>query len=191
MKKLNSFIITTFFLALLFSCSIAQSDRKFTTLYTDLTAEKCKTIELDESGSGFYRGECPGVGGYKLELIESDIRQTINVILPDGRKAELDLRKNVSYAFSELGEKAEWRVVQNGKNIKPIALIVRYNASEDPTSSKVTSRLVVAKITEGSACITDVVEPIKNANMIARNLADASADKPCKFDSGVDSEQRE
>ncbi len=191
MKNIISIFILMFIIAS--AMSVAQ-DRakpsgsskspkaKIESIYTDLVAEKCKTIESDDSGAGSYEGECPGVGGYALHVLEGDIRQTINLVQKSsGNVWELDLWSVVSGAFSSVGEKAEWRVKRVRGNAVPIALIVRFNASEDVENSEnVTSRLVVAKIAGESICVTDIVEPVKNANEIARKLADASASKPCK-----------
>ena len=154
-------------------------------IYTDLAAEKCKTIESDETGAGWYRGECKGVGGFKLEVLEGDIRQSINVIFPNGKKSELEFWSIISGAFSYVGDKAEWRVIKDGEKIKPFALIVRFNASENPEKpEKPTSYLSVSKITNDAACITDIVNPSKDQNEKARQLADRSADKPCLKPSG-------
>jgi len=154
--------------------------KKFESIYTSLTAKDCKTIEQTDEEAGSYRGLCSGVGGYKLELLEGDIRQTINVIAPNKKKYELELWSVVSFGFSFTGEKAEWRVTRTGKTIVPQALIVRFNASEDSANpEKNTSYLVVVKITKTSACVTDVVKPVANQNVKARELADASASKPC------------
>ena len=168
-------LITTF---LLFSNSLAAQTK--TSVYTDLAAKKCKTLESNPDEGGSYRGECRGVGGIKLEVLEGDIRQSVNVIFPSGKKSELDLWSNVSSAFSSVGEKAEWRVTGKGKNAKPIALIVRFNASENTEKPEInTSYLVVVKIGKNSACITDIVKPSKDQNLSARKLADESADKSC------------
>lgn len=154
--------------------------KEISSIYTDLTTEKCKTIESNPDEAGSYKGECAGVGGYKLEVLEGDLRQSINVVAPSGKKSELNLWSNVSAAFSALGEKAEWRVKGEGVKAKPIALIVRYNAAENPEKPEQnTSYLVVSKITGDGACVTDVVKPSKDANVEARRLADKSADKPC------------
>ncbi len=146
-----------------------------TSIYTSLDTKTCKTIEQSDEGSGWYRGECKGVGGFKLEVTEGDIRQSINVIAPSKKKFELDFSL-VSPAFSTVGEKAEWRM--NGK--VPVALIVRFNASDVEDSSKTTSYLVITKISKTESCITDVVEPGKTQNADARTLADEAASKPCK-----------
>lgn len=148
-------------------------------IYTDLKADKCKTIESNED-EGWIKQECPGVGIYKLELTEGDLRQTINVVSNSGDRWELDFSLNVSSAFSAFGEKAEWRVKKvDGKPI-PIALITRYNVAENPDKpEKNTSYLVVTKFSSEFVCITDVIKPIPNANEKARELADNSANKPC------------
>lgn len=149
-------------------------------IYTDLAAEKCKTIESNPDEGGSYRGECVGVGGFKLEVLEGDLRQTLNVIFPNGKKSELDFMLNVSSAFSVVGDKAEWRVTGKGKNAKPYALIIRYNANENVEKPEVrTSYLVVTKITKDSACITDIIKPTTDQNKKAQKAADESANKPC------------
>ena len=161
--------------------ALARSQR-IESIYTDLTTEKCRTIEQTDDEGGSYRGECAGVGGYKLEVLEGDLRQSINVVAPNRKKFELNLWTTVSGAFSSVGEKAEWRVTRSGKSVTPSALIVRYNASENPEKTELTtSYLVVVKITKNAACVTDVVKPtVKNQNERARQLADNSALKPCK-----------
>jgi hypothetical protein len=154
-----------------------SSYAQVTSLYTDLAEKKCRTIESTSDEGGSYRGLCPGVAGYKLEVTEGDLRQTLNVIAPNKKKHELDLA-NVSGGFSSLGPRAEWRM--NGK--VPTALIFRFNASENPEdSSKITSYLVVAKITKNEICVTDAVAPGKFQNTEARRFANSAATKPCKF----------
>lgn len=166
-------------LSFLFVFSTAISAQ--TSVYTDLDDKKCKTLESNPDEGGSYRGECRGVGGFKLEVLEGDLRQSINVIFPNKKKSELDFWSKVSSAFSAVGPKAEWRVKGKGKSAKPYALIVRYNANENPEKSEErTSYLVVAKITKDSACITDVIKPSSDQNKLAQKAADASANKPCK-----------
>jgi hypothetical protein len=178
--KMNLTIVSIL-LILFFAVGGSAQKPKIESLYTNLNTKECKTIEQSDEGTGWYRGECKGIGGYKLQVTEGDIRQSIDVIAPNKKKSELDLIGNVSTAFSSVGEKAEWRVTRKGKTITPTALIVRYNASENPDeSSKLTSYLVVAKITKNKICVTDVVKPGANANEEARKLADASSAKPCK-----------
>jgi hypothetical protein len=175
-------ILLAFLSAIVCSGAGWAQAKKAESIYTSLTEKDCQTIESEQSGAGWYRGECKGLAGYKLEVTEGDIRQSINVLAPDGKRFELDFQQNVSGAFSALGEKAEWRIVKEGKKVKPIALIVRLNANENPEKpEEVTSRLVIVKITKSAACITDLVEPKTiNQNIKARELADAASDKPCK-----------
>jgi len=135
------------------------------------------TVESTSEGTGWYRGRCPGLAGHTLEVTEGDLRQSIDVIAPNKRKYELDLM-NVSGAFSSVGPRAEWRM--SGR--VPSALIFRFNANENPEDpSKVTSYLVIAKITKNEICVTDVVAPAANQNTEARRLANNAPTKPCKF----------
>lgn len=177
---MKNILLIAFSLSVLAGAAFGQT-KKIESIYTSLKTADCRTIEQSDEGAGWYSGECPGVGGYKLELLEGDIRQTINVIAPNKKKYELELWRVVSSAFSATGEKAEWRVTRTGKKVTPIALIVRYNANENTEEpGQSTSRLVVVKITKTNACVTDVVEPMANQNVKARQLADTSAGKPCK-----------
>jgi len=158
--------------------SISQA-ATLTSVYTDLTDKACKTLESDSSGSGWYKGQCQGINGYKLILTEADIRQSIDVITPKGKSFPLDLINNVSLHFSTVGKKAEWRIAANKQ---PVALILRYNANEDAADpAKVTSYLVVSKVTDKLVCITDIVKPQPKANEIARQLADQALAKACKL----------
>lgn len=173
--------ISVFLLILFCVADIPAQKSKIKSIYTNLSAKNCKTLEQSDEGTGWYRGECPGIGGYKLQVTEGDIRQSIDVVAPGKKKYELNFTGNVSSAFSSVGEKAEWRVIRKGKVFKPTAFIVRFNASENGEDATVlTSYLVVSKITKTRICITDVVKSGANANAEARRLADSSADKPCK-----------
>ena len=168
---MKSLFLSAVVLLLLSSTAFAQTS----SIYTGLKEKDCKVFkEPVEDG---YIGICPGVAGYALELLEGDLRQSINVIAPDKKKYELSLWSSVSTAFSSIGEKAEWRM----KGKTPIALILRFNASEDPEDPvKTTSYLVITKISKSEVCIVDIVKPSKNQNSEARALADASATRACQ-----------
>lgn len=155
--------------------SLSALAQKNTSVYTNLNYKSCKTLESDTSGAGSYRGRCPGVAGYKLDLLEGDIRQTINVITPAQKTFELNFWYYHS-SFSAVGKKAEWRM----KGKTPVALIVRFNVADVEDSTKNTSYLMVSKITKNEICVTDVVSPSKTQNLEAQKLADAAATKPCK-----------
>lgn len=157
----------------IFSTSVLA--QKITSVYTNLDDKKCKTLESDPSGAGSYRGRCPGVGGYQLDLLEGDIRQTINVIAPGKKTFELNFW-NYYGGFSSVGQKAEWRM----KGTIPIALIVRFIVANAEDSTKNTSYLMVSKITKNEICVTDVVTPGKTQNADAQKLADGATTKPCK-----------
>lgn len=178
MKQINRIFLT----AIIFSAAVYSQTKKPESVYSGIAEKDCRTVESREKGDLWYRGECRGIEGYKLEVLDGDARMTLNVISPNGKKSELGFDANVSSAFSALGEKAEWRVIKEGKRVKPLALIVRFEISEPdhPVDPGNKSYLVVIRIADDSACITDVVKPSKDQNAEARTLADKAANKPCR-----------
>ncbi len=150
--------------------AIAQNQ----SIYTSTRTASCRTIVSDPRYAGSYEGECKGVGGYKIRLLEGDIRQTINIITPARKKFELGFWTFFG-GFSSIGEKVEWRV----KNGAPVALIARFNVAEGD-EGKTRSYLMVSKIGKAMSCVTDIVEPMAGQNEKARELADSASSKPCK-----------
>ena len=145
-------------------------------VYTSLEEKQCRTIKSPNSVEDDYEISCRGAAGYTLVVSEGDLRQNIIVVTPKGAKHSLDLWDVVSGGFSNVGPKAEWRMAKQ----KPVALIVRYNASEDADQpDKKSSYLVVTKITATEICVTDKISPGGDANKEARRAADAAAAKPC------------
>lgn len=162
-----------FALMLVFVAGVTAQNKS---VYTDLSDTKCKELAANEDEGGSYKGECKGVGGYKLHVIEGDLRQSIDVVAQNGKVHQLRMWEHFG-GFSAVGEKAEWRV----KGKTPIALIFRFNVANDPDDIlNRKSYLIVAKITKDLACVTNIVEPAKDQNRQAQDLADASAFEPCK-----------
>ena len=157
------------------NCALLATVPAAESVYTDLAPARCKTLEVTEESGGSVR-KCPGVAGHELLVEDDDLRQSVTVVTPDGKKHPLNYWHVITSAFSSLGEKAEWRVEKKGGKAKPYALIVRVYASENPEKpDEKTSYLAVAKITAGMVCVTDRVK----TNEEARAAADASANKPC------------
>jgi hypothetical protein len=158
-------------------CVQAQTN---TSVYTPLNPKQCRTLKSDSSEAGSYLARCPGTSGYKLLVEEGDLRQNITVVTPQGTEHSLELWQVVGSGFSGIGPKAEWRLARQQGKPAPVALIVRYNVSEDPENShKTTSYLAIAKITAQEICVTDKISPGANANDNARRAADLAATKPC------------
>ena len=167
-------------LAVLLACATTVAAQTNRSVYTPLGEKQCRVIKSAEAGDDGYEARCPGTAGYKLLLSEGDLRQNITVITPQGKKHSLELWSVVSGAFSSVGPKAEWRIATQNKKSVPVALILRYNASEDPEKpDKRTSYLAVTKITPTEICVTDKISPGPTANEDARRAADASSTKPC------------
>lgn len=144
-------------------------------VYTSTKTSACRTISSNPDEGGSYEGECNGVGGYKIRLIEGDIRQTLNIITPAKKKFELNFWGFYG-GFSSIGEKIEWRT----KGGVPVALIARFNVAENDDPRRNRSYLMISKISKTMSCVTDTLLPGPNQNLEARKLADAAITKPCK-----------
>jgi hypothetical protein len=111
------------------------------------------------------------------------LRQNISVVTPKGEEHSLELWTIVSSGFSTVGPRVEWRVATQKRKATPVALIIRFNVSEDPESpQKLTSYLAVAKITANEICVTDRISAGPKANEEARHAADNAGTKPCLKD---------
>jgi hypothetical protein len=155
------------------SSTVALAQNK--SIYTSLAADKCKTIAVDNGMPGNYSTRCGGVGGYKLEVYLDDERNSLGVVLPSSKVVGLDFW-NYFGNFSELGDRAEWRM----KGKRPVALIARLKVSDRGDGKPPTSYLIVSRISGTEACVTDIVKPGKSQNAKARSLADKAPTKPCK-----------
>lgn len=149
-------------------------------VYTPLAEKQCKTIKGPDPQTNDYEGRCRGVAGYTLIVTEGDLRQNVTVVTPKGGKHSLELWDVISGGFSSVGAKAEWRMAKQNGKLEPVALIIRYNANDDPESpNKQSSYLAVTKITTTEICVTDKIMPGPKANEDARRAADAAPGKPC------------
>lgn len=164
-------LLTTAILTLVLSASaLAQN----TSIYTSTRASACRTIESNPDEAGSYEGECRGAAGYKLRVMEGDLRQALDVITPGKKRFEL-IKWGMFGGSSIIGDKVEWRM----KRGVPVALIARYSVAEAEDSRKSKSYLIVSKIGAKSSCVTDIVDPMAKQNEKARELADTAATRPC------------
>jgi len=142
--------------------------------YTSLA--DCPVLESNPDEAGYYLSECAGLGGYKLRISESDLRQSVEVIAPSGVGQGLNLAAVTGGGFSNLGKNAEWRGASASGALVPDALILRHEVVTDPDGMNTVSYLVVVRLT-GTPCVIARVEPGPQQNAGARTAADAKG--PC------------
>lgn len=146
-----------------------------TKVYTSLEPNKCKTLEIDTQSESSTQ-QCSGFAGYRVFVDEGDLRQNIRIKTPEGKEHSLELWSVVGSGFSSLGPRLEWRL----KSGKPFALILRFNLSENPEdASKLTSYLVVVKVTDKAICVTQKIPPSANANLLAQKAAETATAQAC------------
>jgi hypothetical protein len=143
--------------------------------YTSIAQKDCQTLESDNLGS---IQECEGFADMKVTVIEGDVRQSIALTRAD-KKYELNFWNRVSSGFSSLGLTLEWRYKRNQSD-SPFALIVRLEVNEDEEDlDKVTSYLVVSKITDKEICVVGKIDPQANQNIIAQKMAESATEMSC------------
>lgn len=167
---------TIFIVAVIATLFSTNSFAENKSIYTNKNSIACKTIKNDPNEAGSYEAECKGVGGYKVHLLEGDLRQTLNIITPKNKIFELNFWRFYG-GFSTIGDRIEWRI----KKGAPVALIARYNVETSDNPKKKRSYLMISKISKDSSCVTAVVPPKANQNQEARKLADIAITQPCKI----------
>lgn len=170
--KRNSIRFFSFLYAFCVSTlSFAQAP---TSVYSNLEGDSCKEVYS-------YEARCTGTAGYDLMVLDDDNRISIDIVFPDKKRYPLNYWDVVTNKFTSLGKKAEWRMINLNGKMTPLALIVRlYSQTLEEESQPDQSYLVIAKIKENQACVTNVVNGNQaDANEIARVLADQAPDNPC------------
>jgi hypothetical protein len=161
--------------------SCVHAGDAITSTFTDLSDAACVLVSKDPETGG-TTSRCPGIGKMTLLVHDDDDRMSITVVTADGKHHPLQYWNVITPAFSELGPKAEWRVVRRGGTVIPIALVARVNSQHQtggtgpPVQS---SSLAVAKITDDVICVTDNIASGARANESAQRAADTSCLRPC------------
>ena len=139
-------------------------------VFTQLDMARCRILEENKEEGPYWLRRCPGHAGWQLDWSDSDLRQGLTLISPQGRETELNLSDLVAMgAFNRLGKTVEWR----GENPnKPEALIVRMSVANgvEPRLPDI-SRLAVVRLTQ-TPCLVAVIEPGARQNDRAREVAD-------------------
>lgn len=146
--------------------AVAHTDRA--SQFTSLAEKDCRTLEANEDEGGDWRGACPGIAPYSLELVSGDLRDDL-VVVRGSAKTALAIPELVAHgAFDSLGETAEWR----GKaGEMPDVLVARVRVADDKGISD-SGSLVIARLGD-RPCIVGVVPPMRDQSARARALADS------------------
>jgi hypothetical protein len=174
MKKVITFII--FFFLIFITLQAQEQDTSLnTSSYTSINQTDCITLDSDNMGSV---QECESFLDIGVKVIESDIRQSI-ILSRNEKEYDLAFSSTVSPSFSSLGLNIEWRHEQ-GKPENLKGIIVRFDVNDDPEyMDKVSSYLVVSKITNTKICVVAKIAPQKEQNEIAREILDSTEDLAC------------
>lgn len=137
--------------------------------YTSLS--DCRVVRSAPDEAGFSESSCPGLGDYRLKLVEADGRQNL-MLVSGGREHNLRLSSVSSGGFSELGKRIEWRGHGQDGSFHPDALILRYDVVENfDQPTRPTSYLLPVSL-ERTPCLSAKIRPGPGQNDRARAAAD-------------------
>ncbi len=175
MNKKITFITTLIFFFSSLSYSGEFNSKKYTSSYTSIDEKDCITLDSDDLGS---IEECESFGDIGVRVIEGDIRQSITLTRKN-REYILNFQSIVNASFSTLGNQIEWRHEKDKpENVK--GMIVRLDINDDPNDlDKISSYLVVSKITPNNICIVGKILLQPKQNELARAMLDAKDELPC------------
>lgn len=146
---------------------------------TSIGAEDCRTVEESLDELPFWRRDCPGAGGFRMQTTESDGRSNLFVVDPSGNRTSLDVPGTIGAGFGKLGRWIEWRGAASDP-FRPDSLIFRYDVAEDPhRPMQSTAYLGVARLTGGGPCIVARLEDGSGWIEEARQIADAPGPATC------------
>ena len=136
--------------------------------YTSLA--DCEVVREARGEMPFVETLCPGPAGWAVRVTDSDARQNLIVVPPEGTEDSLELSRIGGGGFSSLGETAEWRGPA-GEPFVPDSLIVRYRVAEKPYPEPETSYLLAVDL-RARPCVVARVAPGPAQNDIARARSD-------------------
>ncbi len=154
--------------------------------YTSIKPDDCTfSRHVGNIEIGYIAGSeqrCPSFRKIGVTTHEEDLRQSITLHMK-GVDYSLDFWTHVTPHFSILGNLIEWRH-EKGKPDQLAGMIVRLNASEHDgpdNPEKITSYLVVNKVTPQAVCVVGKIAPQvrENQNVKARAMAEQAARLPC------------
>ena len=135
----------------------------------------CRLLEARPDEAGYRLTECDGPARHALRVVESDGRFNVMVRVPGGEFTSLRLSELGNGAFSQLGERVEWRGAGAGEAFVPDMLVLRYavaDVSADP--ARETSYLVPVALAGEGPCVAALVKPGPGQSDQARRIADAA-----------------
>ena len=175
MRQIVKKLILLLVLSTLYGVDGMAGSPSYESAYTSIDADDCRTVIEEEISITQY---CKSFANIEVEVLGDDLRQSIT-LKRNGISYPLEYWRKISTAWSLLGKKIEWRYPK-GQADNPIAMIARFNVSEDlDNPDKMTSYLVVSKISRDIICPVGKIRPQAKQNRLAREMAERSDKMRC------------
>lgn len=143
--------------------------------YRYMPLDGCELVREERAEMPYREVRCAGPGRWALRISDSDARQLLAVIAPDGTETRLDLLRVSGGAFNSFIGTAEWRGPAR-EPFAPDAVIVRFSVAEEPYPAPETAFLLAIRLAP-APCLVAQVRPGPRQNDSARAAADGSG--PC------------
>ena len=148
----------------------AATAQEARSVYSDWAIKKCQQESIDNDGGSWF---CKGIKGWDIFYWEGDLRG--NMAFGPAPHAQCSSAQSFA-PFNSPGNRIEWRM----KGGKPYATILRWTTDSGEPGGKRTW-LAVTKLAGRMSCWTTIIEgSYSNANAVARQKADTSANFNCK-----------
>jgi hypothetical protein len=80
--------------------------------YSGLVGKICRSVEKGTEAA-YSMADCGGFGGFRLLVLHDEDRASVTLATPEGKKFPLEFWDVVTPAFSDLGARAEWRILRD------------------------------------------------------------------------------
>jgi hypothetical protein len=153
----------------------------YRSIYKKFNESNCRYIGETSINDIF---ECSsGIPGYKVTLVRGG-EEDLGIEAPSGRNFALNTKSAISQYYPgkidsinlAKGGTAEYRTNNRLYRSRTGGLIYRVNIKNN---GRTYSNLVVVKLSPTRVCITNVVKPMKDQNVRARQLAERAVSAPC------------
>ena len=153
-------------LAAICVCLMSASAETFSSSYTSIAPEDCRT---DKGGTR----ACPGKAGLVVLVSEDDLRETVSVGRDRGAAAREPATRTWFGPFNSATATVEWRAAGG----TPFAVIQRWRISDIDDEDKTGRPISKQMLAPGAVCHVAYVDvkANSNANELARQAADTIA----------------
>jgi hypothetical protein len=171
MQPKTTILVTCLIAGGIFPLNTSAGQAVLQSRYTSL--EDCSVLDSAPDEAGYRKSLCPGMGTYKVLLVEADDRHNLIVTGPEGKEHSLRLPSLSGGGFSVLGKRAEWLGTTIKGKFSPTAMIVRYEVTENAAEPEKWTSYLLTIALRPTPCLAAKTPPGSGQNQQARDVANS------------------